>query len=134
MYNDIYDKEQFAYLYATLCKWLQLKIDGGGLEDILHQSGVQTIALYGIGGLGEYVYQELEKGKIKIAYFIDRRYVEFVHGIDGIPVIGLQHIKEQKSVDAIIVTPVYYNRMIMEDLITQEVPVEKILSLAMLLA
>ncbi|WP_312647699.1 hypothetical protein [Aminipila sp.] len=133
MYNDIYDKEQFAYMHNTLCKWLKLKIEGKGLSEILKKRDIDTIMIYGIGGLGEYVYDELKNSDIHISYIIDRRYKDFPNGFNGISVIGIKQIP-YKFDGYILITPIFYFQDVLNDLMNYGVKMEKVMSLSMLLA
>ena len=131
MYNDIYDKEQFAYVYATLCKWLALKISGGSIADALRRQGINTVALYGVGGLGEYAYSDLKNSGVEVVCFADRRFEDFPNGIDGIAVYAPNAIPA--DADRILVTPVYYFQQILSDLLESGVAPERIISLSMLM-
>lgn len=133
MYNDIYDKEQFAYMHSTLCKWLKLKIDGNGLAQLLKNRGIDSIILYGIGGLGEYAYEELKNSQVKISYIVDKRYRDFPNGYDSISVIGLEQIPENME-EYVLVTPIFYFNDILKDLTANNVKIEKVMSLSMLLS
>ncbi len=133
MYNGMYDKEQFAYLYHTLRKWLCLKLEGGSLGNKLHQSGVQSIAVYGIGGLGEEVLLDLSRSPVEVCCLIDRRATEYPEGLNGLAVLDIEGYSASMSGDIILVMPEYYFREIAEDLTKAGVPLERIISLAMAL-
>lgn len=132
MYNDIYDKEHFAYMYSTLTKWLKLKIDGGDLSQQINKIGVNNVALYGAGIIGELVLSELLHFDTRINCIIDRCYADYPNGINHIPVIGINQLSEF-DYDAVIVTPVYHFQAILTDLIKGGTDPIKIISLSMLL-
>lgn len=133
MYNGVYDKEQFAYLHHTLCKWLRLKLEGGGLGDRLYRAGFRSVAVYGIGGLGEEVLLDLKDSPVEVCCLIDRRAAEYPEGLNGLRVLDIETYAASPSGDIILVTPEYYFREIAEDLTKAGVPLERITSLAMAL-
>ena len=133
MYNGIYDKEQFAYLHHTLRKWLHLRLDGSGLGSKLYQSGVRTVAVYGVAGLGGEVLLDLKDSPIEVCCLIDRRAAEYPDGLDGLPVLDIKAYRASPAGDIILVTPEYYFHEIEETLTMAGVPEEQIVSLAMAL-
>ena len=52
-------------------RWIGLKERGLHISNYFLQRGVQTIAIYGCGIIGEFVNQELKK-ELNVKYFIDR--------------------------------------------------------------
>jgi UDP-N-acetylmuramoylalanine-D-glutamate ligase len=135
MYNDIYNKEQYAYLYGTLLKWLHLKTTGKNMESFFDDHGVSRIAIYGVSGLGELLYEELRSGGIEVCFFVDKKHKEYIYGYSKLPVIGIDQIKEKLGAfDAIVVTPVFYFNEISDALYKAGVPYENILSLSMIVS
>lgn len=133
MYNGIYEKERFAYLHHTLERWLRLRIAGIGLGDKLAQAGVCSVAVYGIGGLGELVLADLKESPVRVACLIDRRAADYPDGLDGIPVVDIAGYAAAPVGDIILVTPEFAFRSIAEDLIEAGIPMERLVSLAMAL-
>lgn len=132
MYNGVYDKEQFAYLHHMLRKWLRLKLEGGRLGDKLYHAGVRSVAVYGVGGLGEEVLLDLEP--IEVCSLIDRRAAEYPEGLKGLPVLDIAAYSADPDGDIILVTPEYYFREIAESLTAAGIPADRIVSLAMALS
>lgn len=132
MYNDVYNAEQYAYTYGTLLKWLRLKLENQNLSSYLSSHNIKTIAVYGISLLGELLLKELEGSDVKISFFIDKKFRDYEDGIQGIPVYGLGQLPDIQNIDVIIVTPVYYFKEIVKDMLANEVPLEKIISLNMM--
>jgi hypothetical protein len=83
------------------------------IEKFCISKGYKTVALYGFGGaISEIVMQTLKDSDIKVEYAIDRNNNTIKN--KDIPIYGLNDIFP--SVDAIIVTPVYYYNTIEKDL------------------
>ncbi len=133
MYNGIYDKEKFAYLYHTLEKWIRLRLQGGGLGDNLVRAGVRTVAVYGIGGLGEDVLADLAASPVRVLCLIDRRAAEFPNGINGLAVYNIEDYCKAEQADIVLVTPEFAFHTIADSLISAGLPMERIISLAMAL-
>lgn len=93
---------KFENYYNVLCEWLASKQQGRDLEDYFLHNGYHSIAIYGMGGLGGLLYEELEGADVEIKY-----------GIDSIPYYtypGLKIVEPKdnlEAVDAIVVTPVF---------------------------
>ena len=132
MYNGVYDKEQFAYLHHMLRKWLKLKLEGGSLGGKLYQTGMRSVAVYGIGGLGEEVLLDLEP--IEVCCLIDRRAAEYPEGLKGLPVLDIASYCDAPVGDIVLVTPEYYFREIEETLTAAGIPTDRVVSLAMALS
>ena len=133
MYNGIYDKERFAYLNHTLERWLKLKISGESLGDKLVSAGVKTVAVYGIGGIGEMVLLDLSASAVKVVGLIDKRAAEYTNNDYGVPVADIATYSRNIVGDIVLVTPEFYFRQIFEELKSAGVPSNKIVSLAMAL-
>ncbi len=97
------DKEEKFFLSArTLNRWFMSKQRGRSVYDILTVNGYREIAIYGMGYLGERLFDELKETDINIKYAIDRnaenidRDIRIVRPEDRLDIV-----------DAIIVTPVH---------------------------
>jgi hypothetical protein len=132
MFNGIYDERQFAYLYDMTKKWLELKIKGRSLGDILAANKVEKIFIYGINGFGELAYEDLKDSAVKIQAFIDKRAAEYADGYKGIKVF-LPDRRLAESEEYIIVTPEYYFNEILNELVKNGAAIDRIISLAMIL-
>jgi len=130
MYNGVYNKESFAYQYDTLRKWLNKTVNGENLAAPLVRHGINRVSVYGISGLGEMVITALNNSEIEVACLSDSRSADFGGEYCGIPVVPPTEIPQ--DIDAVIVTAEFYFREIMETLISCRVPIDKIISLAML--
>lgn len=92
---------KFKSYYNMLNLWLILKQQGKTLEQYFADNGYKTIAIYGMGEMGNRLYDELKGSSIRIAYVIDQeagRYTE----------IASRSPKDQlDDVDVIVVTAVF---------------------------
>lgn len=103
--NDLY--QRYRSYYTTANQWLLNKNDNKNVGEYFKENNYKTIAIYGMGTMGELFYEEIKKTDVKVVYFIDKNAEELYYGLDDISVVGLDDISSQKSVDAIIVTPIY---------------------------
>lgn len=133
MYNGIYNKEQYAYLYDTLTKWLNVRIRGGSLGENMRAKGIERVALYGVNGLGEQAYRDIKASGIEIVCFIDKNGSRCGAEKEGVPVFSLEQLEQVPEKCYILVTPEYYFREIMTDLLDRGISLERIISLSMLL-
>lgn len=79
--------------------WLNCIEQGKSVAEYLHKNNIHTVAVYGMGRLGQHLVMQLEKTDIQILYIIDRRGQKLsneykVKGIDD----------ELLPVDAVILT------------------------------
>lgn len=101
-------------LYLLMNQWVRKKQEQKELAEYLQRMGCRQIALYGMGLVGETVYQELKNSAVTVLYAIDKEVTNM--GEYGIKVVHPE--EELEPVDAIIVTPVFYynsiNKMLSE--------------------
>ena len=57
--------------YVTL-EWLALKIRKKSLAEYLLERDIHSVAIYGMGYLGELLWEDLKDTSISVAYGIDR--------------------------------------------------------------
>lgn len=62
-------KEKQAYHRKCLEKWLKLKQQGKGIDEILSNKEIKNIVIYGTGSIGELLINELT-GQNRIEYFV----------------------------------------------------------------
>ena len=133
MYNGIYDKECFAYLYHPLERWIHLCLNGSGVGQQLSLAGVKYVAVYGVGGLGQMVISDLMNSGVSITCLIDRQASNYPRGFNGLPVLSIPDYAADRSGEIVLVTPEFAFRQISDDLIAAGVPADRIVSLAMAL-
>lgn len=94
-------------------KWLSIKQKGGSLEGFFYDNDVSSIAIYGVGALGERLLDELEDSGVRVVYGIDRANGQKknlrieIYGVEMLP---------DFDIDAIVVTPVHDYWSIVENL------------------
>lgn len=131
MYNGVYNKEQFAYLYDTLVKWVSVKVQGGSLGDNLRTRGIERVALYGVNGLGVQAYQDVTGSGVEVVCFIDKNAERCGTEQYGVPVLSLSQLDRVPENCYVLVTPEFFFREIMEDLLEGGILPERIISLSM---
>lgn len=64
--------EKFKNYYNMLNQWLVLKQEGKNLSSFFESNEYKTIAIYGMGEMGNRLYDELKNTNIEIKYAIDK--------------------------------------------------------------
>lgn len=107
------NSEGFEKGFYILDKWLSLRLSGDNLESFFEDNDIKTVAIYGVGALGERLFQELQHSSVDVLYAIDR----IAEHKDG---GGLQIYNSNESsfpnADVIVVTPTQYYWDIVEKL------------------
>jgi len=93
---------RFEVGFHILSNWLKLKNEGKTLDSYFKDNEISTVAIYGVGALGERVFEELKSLDIKVLFAIDR--IADSKNIEGLKIIGVDDKFEE--VDVVIVTPV----------------------------
>lgn len=88
--------------FMVLGEWLTAHERGWSLEKELLKRNYKTVAIYGMGILGNHLYQELISTKITIKYIIDQKPIK---GVYKSVICNIE--TKLEGIDAIIVTPVY---------------------------
>lgn len=96
-YNSTVRKAKF---YTLLSDWMELKGSKGSLADVLREQDIHTVAVYGAGKHGRFLYQDLTEKGFGIRCFIDQD--KNVHAPGGLPVYLPE--EDMPSVDAILVS------------------------------
>lgn len=117
-------ESRFRNYYEVLNQWVKNKNQHIEIVEYFKENDIKNIAIYGMGELGNRLYEELRTSDINIAYFIDKNAAEIYSGADDIPVVGLDEISQRDDVDAIIVTPIYDFDKIEEELINQGIDLD----------
>lgn len=103
--------DKFKSYYNMLNQWLIIKQEGRTLEKYFLDNGYRTIAIYGMGEMGNRLYDELKDSSIEVKYAIDKNadstYAE-------IEVMGLED--DLAEVDAVVVTAVFAFNTIEDEL------------------
>lgn len=102
-------------LYMTYDQWLHIHQEGKTLADYFTRNGYKTIAIYGMKELGERLYDELKGSGVLVSYSIDKNADEVYAEVDVV-----KPDEDFESVDAIVVTAVYYFDVI-EEMLSKKV-------------
>lgn len=128
-WDAIHDKDQIMRYNKVLSEWVKNEITSKSLEKYFTRRKLNRIAVYGVGEFGGIFYGAIKNTELEIAYFIDKAMGGNGAEIDGIPIYNLSNVEKMTSVDAIVITSVFYGEEIKQDLASVEVPAKKILSL-----
>lgn len=96
--------QKSVLFYWVFTRWMDLKIRGYGIADILYKRNYHRIAVYGYAELGQLLCRELVDTHIYISYILDKRIKDT--GSESLPIYVPQ--SGLPKVDAIVVTAVYY--------------------------
>lgn len=104
--------QKSVLFYWILTRWMDWKIAGKRIADVLLKQNWRQIAVYGYAELGQLLCRELAEGEVHVSYLLDKRVAD--SGIKNLPVYIPQSGLPQ--VDAVVVTAVYYFDEIREEL------------------
>lgn len=118
--KSVYDKklrdkqseiEKHMQISLFLNNWLQMYQMKKNMVPYIWDMGYKSIAIYGMGILGQRLYDELEESRITVKYAIDRNAANIRDLVD------VKHPSEElETVDAVIVTSLYYFDEIKRDM------------------
>lgn len=98
---DVDKSIKYYKLFNLMLDWMKLRNKGIRISDFCKKHNYLNIAIYGMGYIGEYLYDELPDCDIKIVYAIDRSARDFSQKLSIFKIED-----ELVSVDAVIVTMV----------------------------
>ncbi|MFT4144611.1 MAG: hypothetical protein QM644_09170 [Mobilitalea sp.] len=93
---------KFKDYYQLLNQWLTLKQEGQSLEKYFIDHGYRSIAIYGMGELGNRLYNELKNSEIEVKYAIDQYAGTTYSEIEIVELDG-----NLEEVDIIVVTSIF---------------------------
>lgn len=95
--------QRATHNYCTLREWMKVIQSRNTLEQYFKANGFCSVAVYGIGEIGELLLQELKRyDTIRIEYGIDKKAKSLVKDISVVEPDGVL-----KEVDVIVVTPTF---------------------------
>lgn len=104
--------DKFRGYYNMLNQWLSLKQQGKSLEQYFVDNGYQSVAIYGMGEMGNRLYDELKgTDKVTIKYAIDKNAGD---AYSELQVLELED--DLPEVDVVIVTAIFAFDEILESL------------------
>lgn len=88
--------------FELMCQWMKLKIRGISLMEFFRDRRIHSIAIYGMGEIGQLMYDELAmENEALIRYAIDQSGIRYA---ESLPVYCLD--RNLPKVDVIVITPV----------------------------
>lgn len=87
--------------YNIACQWMSHKQMGNSLEQYFDRKGYQSIAIYGMGRMGNMLYDDLKISNIEVKYGIDKDPYCTCLDLDII-----EPEDKFEKVDVIVVTPI----------------------------
>ncbi len=94
--------DKFKGYYNMLNQWLILKQEGKSLEKFFVDKGYKSIAIYGMGEMGNRLYDELKETSIDVKYAIDKNAASTYSELE---VYDLE--QDLPEVDAVVVTATF---------------------------
>ncbi len=98
-------------LYLAAIKWIKIKQEERHVDKYLFEQGYRTVAIYGMGYMGECLVNELIGGSVEIVYGIDRN-AERLHS----KIMLYQPTDIVPQVDVIINTTTFSNSEILKEM------------------
>lgn len=102
---------KYKSYYNMLNQWLVVKQEGRSLNNYFKEKNYETIAIYGMGEMGNRFYDEIRNGSVKVAYAIDKN---AAYTYSDLEVLDLND--ELPPVDAVIVSAIFDFDNIISDL------------------
>ncbi|RKI43229.1 hypothetical protein D7V86_00930 [bacterium D16-51] len=94
--------------YDVTYQWIVNKQKGMEITDYFAEHRIKTIAIYGMGTLGELLYNDIkEDSAVGVSCFIDQMADLYSAGIDDIPVLKDVSEDYKDQIDAVVITPVH---------------------------
>ncbi len=128
-YSDIYKKNQFAFSYVTIHEWTYKKLKGKKFKSFFDSRGINSIAVYSFGSLGNIFVDEAFDEGLDIKYIADRNTNLLPSEYKGINIVNIKDIMLQEEVDAIVICHVYYYNQIADELTKLGIPENKLYSM-----
>lgn len=122
------DLREFKILdFATAQKFLEISVSGKNIIDFFKQAGIKSIALAPYNHFGQCVARMLKDQDIEIKCFMDKLYFKY-GSYGGLPVTGYENFAANE-VDAVVITSNYHGNAIIDTLLENKVPIEKIIGI-----
>jgi hypothetical protein len=93
--------DKFKKYYTMLNEWLVLKHNGKSIEEYFIRNNYKTIIIYGMGEIGNRLYEELVETGVNIKYVIDKNSDKVYANVETVATLD-----NLEGVDAIIITPI----------------------------
>lgn len=94
--------DKFKSYYGMLNQWLALRQEGRNLSEYFESHAYKTVAIYGMGEMGNRLYEELQGSSISVKYGIDKN---AVFPESDLKIVDLE--EKLEDVDIIVVTAIF---------------------------
>lgn len=101
-----------ASFYSLLSRWMEMKLAGQSAAERLLQMGYRSVAIYGAGKHGKFLYEDIKNSEVEVRYFIDKNKNSMPES--GLTVYTME--EEFPTVDVIIITPYLEQQTIIREL------------------
>lgn len=125
--KDIFQKvDKFKKYYQLTNQWLMLKNMNKTIADYLINKGYKSIAIYGMGELGNRLYEDLVNSPVEVIYAIDKypdnnfaelRFCELSEDMEPVDLIIVTPVFDYDDIQRNISSNVSYNILSLEDII-----------------
>lgn len=131
------DNERFLYQYDIINKYLEKKIQGFSLGEMLYRFGIKRIVLYAITDLLSLVLTDILNDKEKFSILIsDKQFQRFNGYYKNIAIIDpkkLKYLADQSEIDGIVVCNPLRENEIIDEFLAEGIQLEKIYSIISLI-
>lgn len=103
--------DKFKLYYNALNQWLNIKQCGKSIEKYFVENNYKTIAIYGMGEMGNRLYEDLKNSGVTVKYAIDKKADETFSEVE---VLSLED--ELPEVDVIVVSAIFAFEEIEKDI------------------
>lgn len=73
---------KFRKMFFVMLDWNRLRSQGKSIESYMVKNGYHSVAIQGMGYIGELLYEELKNSSIDVRYAIDRSAIDFKGELD----------------------------------------------------
>lgn len=117
---------KFKQYYQLTNQWLLLKNMNKSIPEYFDLQGYQSIAIYGMGELGNRLYEELMNSKIEVKYAIDKypennftelKFCELSDNMEEVDVIIVTPVFDYEEIEKNITSKVNYKVISLEDIL-----------------
>lgn len=108
--TDVIDRryKRSKEYYDVTYQWIINKQKKKEIAEYFAGHQIKTIAIYGMGSLGELLYNDIKEDcAVKVSCFIDQMAELYSAGIDDIPVLKDLPENYKDKIDAVVITPVH---------------------------
>lgn len=94
--------DKFKGYYNMLNQWMMLKQEGKSLEQYFIDNNYKSVAIYGMGEMGNRLYEEFKNSSIQVKYAVDKDAASTYSELQVV-----EKNSDLENVDVMIVTAIY---------------------------